>query len=130
MFPYLGCKHELVWLGFCQSVLSAEATELPIVDYLRYSWKCNMKFSNGKDLPCIIYGQWKQICKARKFTKGSMVKFGVTDANNRIIFILPPLMLVLRSRIPLISISGRISGYGLSPNLESCSYISFCSMLS
>lgn len=101
MFPYLGCKHELVWLGFCQPVLSAEATELMIVDYLGYSWKCNMKFSNGKDLPCIIYGQWKQICKARKFTEGSMVKFGVTDANNRIIFILPPLMLVLRSRIPL-----------------------------
>jgi hypothetical protein len=97
----------MMWLGFCQSALPAEPTCLTMVDYLGYSWKCNMKFGNGKDFTCVISGQWKHICLTRKFNEGDMVKFGMTKAaNNTIVHILSPLMTVLRTMLPLSRVAG------------------------
>lgn len=75
-------------------------TELTFVDYLGYIWKCWSKFSGDKDMSCIIYGQWINIFQAHKFNEGTLVKFGVTDvANNKIIYIRPPPMLVLHTKL-------------------------------
>jgi len=45
-------------------------------------------------------GKWQGLYDARKCTKGATIKLGVTgSANNRVVYLCPPRMLVLRTKI-------------------------------
>lgn len=60
-----------------------------------------MDFCHDEGVSCVFSGQWQSLCNARRFVKGSTIKLGVTAAsNNRVLYLCPPRMLVLRTRMP------------------------------
>lgn len=92
---------KLSWLGFCQSALPTEPTEITLIDYLGYPWKLQMEFGSDGDMTCLFKGEWQGVCSACLLAEGSTVKFGVTEAsNNNVMYLCPPQMLVLKTRLP------------------------------
>jgi len=98
---YFDCVQKLNWLGLCQSAFPAEPTEITLIDYLGYPWKLQMEFGADGDMTCLFKGEWQSVCKARVLVEGSSVKFGVTEASsNKVMYLCPPQMLVLKTRLP------------------------------
>lgn len=94
------CLQKLGWLGYCQTVLPSQRTELTIVDYLGYTWKITMDFCHDEGVSCIFTRQWQALAEARKFTPHHVIRLGVTgDDNNKVMYLCAPPMLVLRKTI-------------------------------
>lgn len=95
------------WLGFCQAAFPAERTSLTCIDYLGYTWTLMMDFCQDDGFSCVFSGEWLALCSARKLVEGNKIKFGVTEAaNNKIVFMCPPPMLVLRTAVPPLTSTG------------------------
>lgn len=77
--------------------------------WVNFDWLSglSMEAANGF-LPCwwpfvrlVFSGEWHQLCNARKLVAGSTVKLGVREeANNKVLYLCPPPLLVLRSTMP------------------------------
>lgn len=39
----------LPWLGFCQSALPTKETEIKVVDYLGFAWKCSFRIVEAEN---------------------------------------------------------------------------------
>lgn len=88
------------WLGFCQSAFRAGKTESTVIDCLGYTWKLFTDFCH-EQLSCVFSGEWQALCSARKLIEGAKIKLGVTGAaNNRVVYLCAPPMLVLRTKMP------------------------------
>jgi hypothetical protein len=60
-----------------------------------------MDFCHYEGVSCVFTGQWQALADARRLTKGTSIKLGVTGAaNNRVVYLCPPPMLVLRTKVP------------------------------
>lgn len=85
---------------------------LTVVDYLGYTWKMLLDFCHDDGVSCTFSGQWQALCDARKLTKGATIKFSVTGAaKNKVVYLCPPPMLILRTRMPA---SGNVGEGGSS----------------
>ncbi|GAU38320.1 hypothetical protein TSUD_61810 [Trifolium subterraneum] len=77
---------KLSWHGFCEHALPSEETQLTLVDWIGYTWRCQLKFENHPHKTCNISGQWRNIYKAHHFAEGVTIKFGVIGpVNNNVI---------------------------------------------
>jgi len=91
------------WLGFCQHAFPAERTQLTLIDYVGCAWKIVMDFcqDEGKIMSCVFFWEWRSVCRARKLVEATKIKLGVIDAaNNKVVYMCPPPMVVLRSKVP------------------------------
>lgn len=92
---------KLNWPGFCQAAFPHERTELTVVDYLGYTWKVTMDFCYDEGLSCLFSGEWQDLVYARKLSRGTTIELGVTAPdNNRVVYLCPPPMVVLRTKLP------------------------------
>ncbi|CAJ2642121.1 unnamed protein product [Trifolium pratense] len=78
----------LFWKGFCEAALPSEETRLTFIDWVGNTWdQCDYKFQDATHATCKISGQWHDICKVHRLSKGMIIKLGVTGAaNNRIVY--------------------------------------------
>jgi len=54
-----------------------------------------------KVCPVFFFGEWQALVDARKLTRRTPIKLGVTAAaNNRVVYLCPPPMVVLRTKLP------------------------------
>ncbi|KAK2351721.1 hypothetical protein QL285_096929 [Trifolium repens] len=76
----------LTWNGFCKIALPNENSEITMVDWLGYIWKCHLEIDEHPEKNCKITGEWRNFCRARRLSDGVTVKFGVTDhSNNKVV---------------------------------------------
>lgn len=109
-------NQKLGWLGFCQHAFPAERTELTFIDYLGCTWKVLMEFVQGDTLSCVLSGEWQALCRARRLVEGMKIKLGVTNkANNNVVYMCAPPMLVLRTRM---AASGAVDQGGPNYRIE------------
>jgi len=60
-----------------------------------------MDFCHDDVLSCVFSGEWQVLVGGRKLTAGATIKLGVTaPANNRVVYLCPPPMVVLRTKLP------------------------------
>jgi hypothetical protein len=79
----------LPWVGFCKSALPTKETEIKIVDYLGFAWRCSYRIVEAEnDLVCKIGGEWGALCKARRLVQDHPLKLAVTqEAENKIVYL-------------------------------------------
>jgi hypothetical protein len=75
-------EQKLSWNGFCKIALPNENTELTMVDWFGYSWKCHFEIEGCPPNNCKITGEWRSFCRARRLSDGVTLKFGVTEYSN------------------------------------------------
>jgi len=57
MYVFVITQQMLPWLGFCRQVMPPNDTEITVIDYLGFAWRCDFKFiQQDKDLACRIGG--------------------------------------------------------------------------
>jgi hypothetical protein len=78
-------RQKLCWDGFCEAALPKQKTELTLLDWFRYTWKCRLELEENPPKTCQIVGQWRNICKTRKLIEGVTLKLGVTKPSNNTI---------------------------------------------
>jgi hypothetical protein len=67
-----------------------------------------MEFGRDGDMTCLFSGEWQGVCIAHLLVEGSSVKFGVTEStNNKVMYLCPPQMSVLKTRLPPSANAGR-----------------------
>jgi len=60
-----------------------------------------MEFCQDGVMACVFSGEWQALCRARRLAEGMKIKLSVTHAaNNNVVYMCAPPMLVLRTRIP------------------------------
>ncbi|GAU39679.1 hypothetical protein TSUD_320920 [Trifolium subterraneum] len=67
----------LFWRGFCENALPNKDCRLTLIDWFGHSWECHLQLGSDPHITCQIFGQWRDICKARRLTAGLIVKIGV-----------------------------------------------------
>lgn len=79
----------LPWLGFCQSALPTKETEIKVVDYLGFAWKCSFRIVEAEnELVFKIGGGWGSLCKARRLLENHPLKLAVThEAENKVVYL-------------------------------------------
>ena len=79
----------LSWYGFCQHHLSKNKTELTVIDYMGFEWKCEFRFVQRiKTLCCRLGGDWGKICKARRFLVRSRFELVVmNERDNDVVYL-------------------------------------------
>ncbi|KAK2391270.1 hypothetical protein QL285_064746 [Trifolium repens] len=76
----------LTWNGFCKIALPNENSEITMVDWLGYIWKCHLEIDEHPEKNCKITGEWRNFCRAHRLSNGVTVKFGVTDTTRNLTY--------------------------------------------
>ena len=78
------------WVGFSKGALLSKESDMKVVDYLGFAWKCSFRIDEGEGgLACKIGGEWGALCKARRLQPKQPLKLAVThEAENRIVYLM------------------------------------------
>jgi len=78
------------WVGFSKGAFPSKESDMKVVDYLGFAWKCSFQIDEGEDgLACKIGGEWGALCKARRLQPKQPLKLAVThEAENRIVYLM------------------------------------------
>jgi hypothetical protein len=79
---FINNMQKLAWNGFCKIALPNKNSNITIVDWLGYAWKCLLEIEGRSPNNCRISGEWRNLCRARRLSDGVTLKFGVIEHSN------------------------------------------------